>query len=109
MDLKITGLKIDQGPGSRGGRIIGTTKSGKPIYDTASHPDHKGFSAQDHKDAALQNKSLHLKAKENAAQAGHLNANKETVRGHNEDAAHHLLQAERHARSTRFLAKKKAN
>lgn len=42
------------GEGSKGGKIIGHTKSGKPIYKTSSFQDNKkaGFSAQDHRDAA---------------------------------------------------------
>jgi hypothetical protein len=40
------------GEGSRGGKVIGHTKSGKPIYDTFEHEGHKDFNAQDHKDAA---------------------------------------------------------
>lgn len=39
------------GEGSKGGKVIGHTKSGKPIYDTYSHPEHKHFTAQDHMDA----------------------------------------------------------
>ena len=40
------------GEGSRGGKIVGHTRSGKPIYDSFSHPSHKEFSANDHHDAA---------------------------------------------------------
>lgn len=39
------------GAGSRGGKVIGTTKSGKPIYDTHDHEGHKSFTRQDHQDA----------------------------------------------------------
>lgn len=41
------------GEGSRGGRIIGHTKSGKPIYasKSADHPDNKNFTEDDHLDA----------------------------------------------------------
>jgi hypothetical protein len=41
------------GAGSRGGKVIGHTKSGKPIYEdkNASHTHYKDFSLQDHKDA----------------------------------------------------------
>lgn len=39
------------GEGSRGGKVIGYTKSGKPIYDTISHSSHKNFTKQDHDDA----------------------------------------------------------
>lgn len=45
-------LAVETGP--RGGKIIGKTKSGKPIYDTHDHPAHKGFTAEDHWDAYLQ-------------------------------------------------------
>jgi hypothetical protein len=40
------------GEGSKGGKIIGHTKSGKPIYDTFNHPAHKDFTKEDHRDAA---------------------------------------------------------
>jgi hypothetical protein len=40
------------GEGSRGGKVIGHTKSGKPIYANYNHPSHKEFSKEDHKDAA---------------------------------------------------------
>lgn len=46
------------GEGSRGGKIIGHTKSGKPIYDISMHTTHKLFSHQDHKDAAVLNSEL---------------------------------------------------
>ncbi len=39
------------GAGSRGGKVIGRTKSGKPIYMNHNHPSHKGFTAQDHSEA----------------------------------------------------------
>ena len=41
------------GEGSKGGKVIGHTKSGKPIYanKSANHKDYKDFSEQDHKDA----------------------------------------------------------
>jgi hypothetical protein len=47
-------LEKATGEGSRGGKVIGHTKSGKPIYE--GHFGHsysyKNFTAQDHKDAA---------------------------------------------------------
>lgn len=33
-------------------KIIGRTKSGKPIYASHSHPDHENFTAKDHSDAS---------------------------------------------------------
>lgn len=69
MNLNITGLKVDaKGEGSKGGKIIGHTKSGKPIYASnkkfSSIPHHiilpveehkelhKGFTTHDHIEAA---------------------------------------------------------
>jgi len=40
-----------RGEGSRGGKIIGHTRSGKPIYDRSNHPKHAGFTSEDHRDA----------------------------------------------------------
>lgn len=40
------------GEGSRGGKIIGHTSSGKPIYMNHKHPSHSSFSQQDHMEAA---------------------------------------------------------
>lgn len=47
--------KASKGEGSKGGHVIGHTKSGKPVYkgkDQASSKEYKDFSAQDHKDAS---------------------------------------------------------
>ena len=50
------------GEGSRGGKVIGHTKSGKPIYEDHNHNDHKNFTEKDHIDAArLKNKLLDKK------------------------------------------------
>lgn len=60
-DGTIAVTKAGRGEGSRGGRIIGHTKSGKPIYG-AQHPSyqssaafsaqHKDYSSEDHRNAA---------------------------------------------------------
>lgn len=39
------------GEGSKGGKIIGHTRSGKPIYANHNHPSHESFSEDDHRDA----------------------------------------------------------
>jgi len=42
-----------KGPGSRGGKVIGYTQSGKAIYENSHHVGrHRGWSKQDHSDAA---------------------------------------------------------
>lgn len=46
-------LSKAHGEGSRGGKVVGHTKSGKPIYGSASasHESYKNFTPQDHRDA----------------------------------------------------------
>lgn len=70
-----------QGEGSRGGKIIGHTRSGKPIYANANHPDHKGFTPKDHYDAT----KAHAKAQSDIRDyAQHMNGS--TTMGSGADA-----------------------
>ncbi|NBW99903.1 hypothetical protein EBR03_10075, partial [bacterium] len=50
--------KAGTGEGSRGGKVVGHTASGKPIYYSAGNSNHKKFSKQDHADAALAHSSI---------------------------------------------------
>lgn len=53
------------GEGSKGGKVIGHTKSGKPVYES-KHADHyTDFSRQDHADA----KNLHKEKAQRHAKA----------------------------------------
>ena len=47
--------KAKTGEGSKGGHVIGHTKSNKPIYQShsAAHKHYKEFSSKDHFDAAM--------------------------------------------------------
>lgn len=49
---------IKGGEGSRGGKVIGHTRSGKPIYEHFNHPEHKTFSREDHSDAFETHKKI---------------------------------------------------
>lgn len=66
LDQRITvdkdlNLKIEKGgEGSRGGKVIGHTKSGKPIYEKSHNLPLSDYSKQDHLDAA----DAHAKAAE---------------------------------------------
>lgn len=60
MNLQIAGLKVDVGEGSRGGKVIGHTTSGKPIY-LRSHPSHKTFTEKEHQEAADKHYALSVK------------------------------------------------
>lgn len=52
IDEAIDMLKGKGGEGSRGGRVIGHTRTGKPIYQ-GGHISHKSFTINDNYDAAL--------------------------------------------------------
>lgn len=47
---------IEKSEGSKGGQVIGHTKSGKPVYKKKNAMSEKNYLSQDHKDAAY----LHL-------------------------------------------------
>lgn len=49
---------VKGGEGSRGGKVIGHTKSGKPVYAKKRASTYKSFTKEDHRNAA----ELHLKA-----------------------------------------------
>jgi hypothetical protein len=40
------------GEGSKGGKVIGHTSTGKAIYDSYNHPSHKDFTSEDHHEAS---------------------------------------------------------
>lgn len=42
---------LEKAEGSRGGKVIGHTKSGKAIYDKSNHSGHDNFTLSDHQDA----------------------------------------------------------
>jgi hypothetical protein len=70
--------------GPRGGKIIGKTKSGKPIYDSHDHPAHAGYSKQDHKDAA----DAHSQAGEHAAEGANSMVGPDGGTHFDDDAVH---------------------
>lgn len=93
--LKAFGQEVDLtkgGEGSRGGKVIGHTSSGKPIYDHFEHPSHKNFDKDDHKDA----KDLHDMNSRSAwdnAEESDLAGNTKEGDKHQETAMHHDKQS----------------
>ena len=88
-----------KGEGSRGGRIIGHTRSGKPIYASngrsAWKKHHKGFNEQDHKDAEHVNSQYqthHEKVGGGKGDAGDTNAEDEHMRV----GIHHAILRDAH-------------
>ena len=70
MNLQITGLKVDMGEGSRGGKVVGHTSSGKPVYATFKHPaqaPHDEIEPKHHLKAADYHKNEAQKSEEKAS------------------------------------------
>ena len=100
MELKISGLKVDQGgPGSRGGRIIGHTRSGQPIYASHNHPSHHDFTSDEHGDAARHNRREAQKFSDKAA--GTVNEPGIESSQHRKTARHHEIQEGKHEKSAK--------
>lgn len=70
------------GEGSRGGKVIGHTKSGKPVYDNKKPSEYKDFSGIDHSDAGNLHHTEKLK----------WNMNSETGQHHQSMASDHWAE-----------------
>lgn len=69
---QLSSLMKAKGEGSRGGHVIGHTKSGKAVYSAkgASHLDYSKFSSQDHEDAAQHHRDRANEYFEHAGKTG---------------------------------------
>lgn len=81
---ELTGLlqKASKGEGSKGGKVIGHTRSGKPIYDSHGHPDHKKFNQEDHYDAMRHHQFLADKEPDYRKREGHYAQSHEHYKTH---------------------------
>lgn len=83
------------GEGSKGGKVIGHTRSGKPIYASKSgdHKDYKEYSEEDHKDAYVQ----HVRrAEQHGYQRGADNLSKEQRHRKTADSHSQLHEGHKH-------------
>lgn len=104
--------KAVKGEGSKGGKIIGHTKLGRPIYDSHSHEKHQGFSQKEHQDAAHAHMS-HIKNLEEQDKAKHPTmqhkpgkvVSKET----HKEIAHHAEQYLKHIKEAGHINKSEAD
>jgi len=83
-----------KGEGSKGGKVIGHTKSGKPIYQNQDVHAAKHFTAEDHRDAARAHEehSSQLRNKQVNSEREYY-ANKALVRHHNSQHGLHVQLA----------------
>lgn len=91
------------GEGSRGGHVIGHTKSGKPIYSHYSHPSHKTFTNDEHIEAA----NAHLNVMKQVHSRGH-GAGDTNIKEKDRSnvAMHHSIQAQNHGNHKHIKAGK---
>jgi len=82
--------------GSRGGKVIGHTTSGKPIYEDHAHPAHADFTAADHHEAARLNDKLAEERHGAAFQSDRSAQWRETREGHLSAEGAHKRAAEGH-------------
>lgn len=103
---KVNSALAKSGEGSKGGKIIGHTKSGKPIYDSHGHAAHAGFAKPDHRDAAKMH--VHHQELMDKEHAGGVIGGTEST-PHKAQYLHHLAQQEAHENSAGPAKKEKYN
>ena len=86
------------GEGSRGGKVIGHTGSGKPIYQSHGHPSHKDFSKQEHGEAAKKHDELSTKYEKESDRHYAADRNLKGME-HGEKSKHHYNQMVLHHKS----------
>lgn len=89
-------LNKSVGEGSRGGHVIGHTRSGKPIYDTSRHESHQQFQAQDHKDAMNHHYEIWSKTQEKINSIRQQNPNWNPPKEIHDFLKHHYTQMQMH-------------
>ncbi len=87
---------IKGGAGSRGGNVIGKTKSGKPVYGgNVRHPSHMNFSEADHRDAARLNSEVGKDAHRDHLSSPYEGNHKKRSEAHNQASSGHASCAVR--------------
>lgn len=93
------GIEIQKsGEGSRGGKVIGHTKSGKPVYEKSQNLSYNSFTKQDHLDAAEHHNFEKRRAEdalENSKDFNKRKLLKEKINSHSENEKGHIVRAER--------------
>lgn len=92
-DGSINTGKKKSGEGSKGGHVIGHTKSGKPVYAGKKASDYKEFSAQDHLDAAEYHNTKSVEHNNKRGSADYSNDNVLLENHHNQTRNAHGFEA----------------
>lgn len=115
LDIK----KSKSGEGSKGGKVIGHTSSGKPIYENHDHPHHASFTAQDHKDAAnthaeasakhSDKEDEHFEHAENMSGTPGGKAHATLAKEHQKAGQRHWAEKDKHVKSAEEAGKKESS
>ena len=84
------------GEGSRGGSVIGHTRSGNPIYASSKHEGHQSFKAADHQDAMNHHYRIWSKANEKIASVRAQNPGWNPPKKIHDFLKHHFIQMRIH-------------
>lgn len=96
--IKLMQPRMDGGEGSRGGKVVGHTSDGKPIYQSHSHSGHKDFGAMDHFEAADRHGAKANVSREKRKKAIIGGRQKDAVK-QQENLQHHQEQEHKHLQS----------
>lgn len=83
------------GEGSRGGKVIGHTRSGRAVYDIHDHPSHSIFTSADHEDA-IRHQSLQYHDSDKSGNRHYALGNKNEAVGHYKQREEHHSQIKEH-------------
>lgn len=89
-------LEKSGGEGSKGGSIIGHTRSGKPIYAGANHAAHQGFNSQEHRDAMNHHHDIWSKTQSKIQNIRTKNSTWNPPKQIHDFLNHHYTQMQRH-------------
>lgn len=88
--------KAATGEGSRGGEVIGHTKSGKPIYASSKHEGHQEFGSGEHRDAMNHHYEIWSKTQQKIANIRQQNPNWNPPQQIHDFLKHHYTQMQMH-------------
>lgn len=88
--------KAGTGEGSRGGNVIGHTRSGQPIYASSQHEGHQEFGSGEHRDAMNHHYEIWSKTQQKIAAIRQQNPNWNPPKQIHDFLKHHYVQMQMH-------------
>lgn len=92
---------IKGGEGTKGGKVIGHTKSGKAIYEDHNHASHKKFTSQDHAEAVKRHREMFNNSAIASQQGEWGTKNREAVEHHKDESTKKATKELENIKNTR--------